>query len=296
MIETRLLHYFLAIAREQSITRAADVLHISQPTLSKQMMDLEAQLGKTLLIRGRKIVTLTEDGTYLRTRAQEIIDLMEQTETALLSDSKMISGDVHLGCGETLAMERITRIFKRIHDEYPQVHFHLYSGAADSVLSRLDKGLLDVGLLISPIQQEKYDYMPLGFKDHFGLLMPSNDPLTSQEMISMQTLSTLPLIVPNQRHMGTQTELEENSHNIVATYELIYNATFMVEQGMGYAVTLDGLVDTHGGRKLAFRPLDTSIQMEWFLVTKKYQNFSPAARLFLSEVKRSMRDWTAERE
>ncbi len=293
MIETRLLHYFLAIAREQSITRAADVLHISQPTLSKQMMDLEAQLGKTLLIRGRKSVTLTEDGAYLRTRAQEIIDLMEQTETALLSDSKLISGDVHLGCGETLAMERITRIFKRIYDEYPQVRFHLYSGAADSVLSRLDKGLLDVGLLISPIQQEKYDYLPLGFKDRFGLLMPSDDPLTSQEMISMQTLSTLPLIVPNQRHTDTRTELEENPRNIVASYELIYNATFMVEQGMGYAITLDGLVDTKGARKLAFRPIDTPAQMEWFLVTKKYQTFSPAARLFLSEVKKSMKDWNA---
>ncbi len=293
MIETRLLHYFLAIAREQSITRAADVLHISQPTLSKQMMDLEAQLGKTLLIRGRKSVTLTEDGAYLRTRAQEIIDRMEQMETALLSDSKMISGDVHLGCGETLAMERITRIFKRIYDEYPQVCFHLYSGAADSVLSRLDKGLLDVGLLISPLQQEKYDYLPLGFKDRFGLLMPSDDPLTSQEMISMQTLSTLPLIVPNQRHTDTRTELEENSRNIVASYELIYNATFMVEQGMGYAVTLDGLVDTKGARKLAFRPIDTPAQMEWFLVTKKYQTFSPAARLFLSEVKKSMKDWNA---
>lgn len=293
MIETRLLHYFLAIAREQSITRAADVLHISQPTLSKQMMDLEAQLGKTLLIRGRKSVTLTEDGAYLRTRAQEIIDLMEQTETALLSDSKLISGDVHLGCGETLAMERITRIFKLIHDEYPQVRFHLYSGAADSVLSRLDKGLLDVGLLISPIRQEKYDYLPLGFKDRFGLLMPSDDPLTNQEMISMQTLSTLPLIVPNQRHTDTRTELEANSRNIVASYELIYNATFMVEQGMGYAITLDGLVETKGARKLAFRPIDTPIQMEWFLVTKKYQTFSPAARLFLSEVKRSMKDWNA---
>ena len=294
MIETRLLHYFLAIAREQSITRAAEVLHISQPTLSKQMMDLEAQLGKTLLIRGRKSVTLTEDGAYLRTRAQEIIDLMEQTETALLSDSKLISGDIYLGCGETLAMERITRIFKRIHDEYPQVHFHLYSGAADSVLSRLDKGLLDVGLLISPIQQEKYDYLPLGFKDHFGLLMPSDDPLTKQETISVQTLSSLPLIVPNQRHTGLVNE--ESALNIVATYELIYNATFMLEQGMGYAVTLDGLVDTKGARKLAFRPLDTSIQMEWFLVTKKYQNFSPAARLFLSEVKRSTRDWMSEKQ
>ena len=274
--------------------RAADVLHITQPTLSKQMMDLEAQLGKTLLIRGRRSVTLTEDGAYLRTRAQEMIDLMEQTETALLSDSKLISGDIHLGCGETLAMERITQVFKRIHDEYPQVHFHLYSGAADSVLSRLDKGLLDVGLLISPIQQEKYDYLPLGFKDHFGLLMPSDDPLTKQETISAQTLSTLPLIVPNQRHTGLG--FEESSLNIVATYELIYNATFMVEQRMGYAIALDGLVDTMGARKLAFRPLDTPDQLESFLVTKKYQTFSPAARLFLSEVKRSMRDWMSEKK
>lgn len=291
MIETRLLHYFLAIAREQSITRAADALHISQPTLSKQMMDLEAQLGKTLLIRGRKSVMLTEDGAYLRTRAQEIIDLMEQTETALLSDSKLISGDVHLGCGETLAMEKITRVFKRIHDEYPQVHFHLYSGAAESVLSRLDKGLLDVGLLISPIMQEKYDYLPLGLKDHFGLLMPSDDPLTRQETISVQTLSALPLIVPGQRHTGA--EHEQRSLNIVATYELIYNATFMVEQRMGYAIALDGLVDTKGARKLAFRPIDTPAEMESFLVTKKYQTFSPAAKLFLSEVKRSIPDWTA---
>lgn len=223
-----------------------------------------------------------------------MMDLMEQTETALLSDSKLISGDIYLGCGETLAMEWITRIFKRIYDEYPQVHFHLYSGAADSVLSRLDKGLLDVGLLISPIQQEKYDYWPLGFKDHFGLLMPGDDPLTKQETISLQTLSALPLIVPSQQH--TWTGLENSAMNIVATYELIYNASFMVEQRMGYAIALDGLVDTQGARNLAFRPIDTPAQMESFLVTKKYQTFSPAARLFLSEVKRSRRDWTAERE
>ena len=285
MIETRLLYYFLAVAREQSITRAADVLHIAQPTLSKQMMNLEAQLGKSLLIRGRKSVTLTEDGAYLRTRAQEIIDLIEQTETALLGDSELISGDIYLGCGETLAMEQITRAFKKIRDEHPHVHFHLYSGAADSVLSRLDKGLLDVGLLISPIQQEKYDYQPLGFKDHFGLLMPSDDPLTERETISLDTLSTLPLIIPSQRH--TWTGLEGSELNIVATYELIYNATFMVEQNMGYAVTLDGLVDTKGARRLAFRPIDTPAQMESFLVTKKYQTFSPAARLFLSEMKKN---------
>ncbi len=171
MIEIRLLSYFLAIAREQSITKAADALHITQPTLSKQMMELEAQLGKQLLIRGKKKITLTEEGAYLRSKAQEMINLMEKTESAFHTDEELISGDIYMGCGETPAMEFITGIFKGIQNDYPHVHFHIFSGDAEAVMERLDKGLLDLGLLLGPMQHEKYDYLNLARSDSYGLLM-----------------------------------------------------------------------------------------------------------------------------
>lgn len=292
MIETRLLYYFLAIAREQSITKAAETLHVTQPTLSKQMMELEAQLGKQLLIRGKKKITLTEEGAFLRAQAQEMVNLMEKTESAFRADEEIIGGDIYIGCGETPAMEFITELFKEIQTDYPGIHFHIYSGDADAVLERLDKGLLDAGLLLGPMQQEKYDYINIFKSDIYGLLMPRDCSLAEKQTVSVADLYNIPLIFSAQTYAGHQRlewfGVDYDSLNIVATYNLIYNATFMVEQGMGYAFCLGNLVSTDGNRNLAFRPFSPDLKIDLFIVTKKYQTFSPAAKIFLSYLREKL--------
>ena len=292
MIETRLLYYFLAIAREQSITKAAETLHVTQPTLSKQMMELEAQLGKQLLIRGKKKITLTEEGAFLRAQAQEMVNLMEKTESAFRADEEIIGGDIYIGCGETPAMEFITELFKEIQTDYPGIHFHIYSGDADAVLERLDKGLLDAGLLLGPMQQEKYDYINIFKSDIDGLLKPRDCSLAEKQTDYIADLYNIPLIFSAQTYAGHQRlewfGVDYDSLNIVATYNLIYNATFMVEQGMGYAFCLGNLVSTDGNRNLAFRPFSPDLKIDLFIVTKKYQTFSPAAKIFLSYLREKL--------
>ena len=159
MIETRLLQYFLTVAQELNITKAAEALFITQPTLSKQMMELEQQLGKQLFIRGKRKLTLTEEGEYLRDRAREILELLDNTEAAFHTDEQKLRGHITIGCGETIAMDKIAKILAEFHKLHPDVQFHTHSGDADMILERLDKGLVDMGLLLGPIRQEKYDYM-----------------------------------------------------------------------------------------------------------------------------------------
>lgn len=281
MIETRLLHYFLAVAREQNITKAAQALFISQSTLSKQMMDLEKQLGKQLLIRGKRKVTLTEDGIFLRDRAREIMKLLENTETALHADTENLNGDIFIGCGETVAMDRIAGLMASFHSQHPDVKLHIYSGDADAVMERIDKGLADMGLLLGPVRQEKYDYLNLHQKDIYGLLMPADCVLARQKTINIDQLKTLPMILAEQTFFGHQ-DLDwfgEDALDVVATYNLVYNATFLVEHGVGYALCFDRLVNT-AGRNLTFRPISPELSVGLYIVTKKYQVFSPAAKAF----------------
>ncbi|HIX68021.1 MAG TPA: LysR family transcriptional regulator [Candidatus Anaerostipes excrementavium] len=290
-METRLLQYFLAAARELNITRAAESLYIAQPTLSRQLMELEQQLGKQLFIRGKRKLTLTEEGEFLRGRAQEILDLIDNTEAAFRTEETNLSGHITIGCGETIAMDKITNILADFHHKYPDVKFHTYSGDADSILDRLDKGLVDIGLLLGPIRQEKYDYLNLHQKDVFGLLMPEDCKLACQESINIDQLKSLPMILAEQTFSGHQ-ELEwfgadYSVMNVVATYSLIYNATFLVERGIGYALCLDKLVNTQG-RNLTFRPIVPELSVDLYIVTKKYQTFSPAAKIFLQMVQEKL--------
>lgn len=288
MIETRLLYYFLAVAREQNITKAAETLHITQSTLSKQMMDLEQQLGKQLFIRGKRKLTLTEEGHFLRNKAHEILELIDNTESAFHSEGDILSGDITIGCGETAVMDSIAKLFTQFHRQHPDVKFHTYSGDADSVMERLDMGLADMGLLLGPIRQEKYDYLNICQKDTYGLLMPANCSLAAQTSIDIERLAELPLILSEQTFFGHQ-ELEwfgadYSAMNIVATYNLIYNATFLVERGLGYALCLDNLVNTRG-RNLTFRPIAPELSVDLYIMTKKYQTFAPAVKAFLEQLK-----------
>ena len=293
MIETRLLHYFLAVAREENITKAAQSLFVTQSTLSKQMMDLENQLGKQLFIRGKRKITLTEEGLFLRSRALEILELMENTENALHQDQQTLSGNVSIGCGETVAMDIIAGLLEAFHKQYPDVVLHTYSGDADAILERIDKGLADMGLLLGPIRQEKYEYLQLRQKDVYGLLMPKDCPLASQSSINIDQLKTLPIILPDQTFCGHQDldwfGTDQSVFHVVATYNLIYNATYLVEHGIGYALSLDRLVNTKG-RNLTFRPISPELSLDLYIVTKKYQSFSPAAKIFYEQLQAYSRD------
>ena len=288
MIETRLLQYFLAIAEEQSITRAAEYLHITQPTLSKQMMDLEASLGKQLLIRGKRKVTLTEDGAYLRNRAKEILSLMEKTEASFRENEQVINGDVYIGCGELHSLYPIIQMMKEMQEEYPDVRFHFFSGNADAVTERLDKGLLDMGFLLEPEIDTRYEYLKLPYQERFGVLMRKDSAFADRESITPKELSDLPLILPSQTYNSSRMQAQFAEYfpapHVVATYNLIYNAGLMVEAGMGYALCIDELINTTGDHPLIFVPVEPAVRSNVYLFTKKFQTFSKATKLFLDRV------------
>lgn len=289
MIESRLLQYFLAVAKEQSITKAAEFLHISQPTLSKQIMDLEAALNKQLLIRGKKRVILTEEGEYLRRRAQEIMDLMDITESAFRQSDTTIGGDIYIGSGEYRSIYPLLKMIGQVQAEYPNIHVHFLSGNADIIVERLDRGLADFGILLGPAINEKYDYFKLPMRELWGILMRKDSPLTQKETISVNDLSDVPLIMPSQNFSGgtvfSYFAQTVDTNPPAATYNLIYNAGLMVEAGIGYALCIDNLANTSDNSPLIFRPLEPTLSSDIYLVYKKYQVFSKATKLLLDRFK-----------
>ena len=288
-MEVRVLQYFLAVAREESISGAAESLHLTQPTLSRQLMDLEAELGKKLLIRGSRKVTLTEEGVLLRKRAEEILDLVEKTRSELReTDEADITGDIYIGGGETDAMRLIARTARELQAAYPRIRYHLYSGNGEDVSERLDKGLLDLGILVEPFDMKKYDSIQLPATDIWGVLMRKDSPLAEKEYIQPEDLWELPLLASRQtmarKELMAWLGREREELNIVTTYNLIYNASLMVEEGLGYALSLDKLINTTGDSALCFRPLRPKLEVGLDVVWKKYQVFSPATAKFLERL------------
>ena len=292
-MELRVLKYFLTVAREGSITGAANSLHLTQPTLTRQIQELEKELGQKLFVRGKYKVTLTPEGMILRNRAQEIVDLVEKTEAEFQAISDTISGDVYIGGGESDCMKHIAEIIKEIQTEYPAIKFHLFSGNAEDVTEKLDKGLLDFGVLIQPVDLSKYDNLPLPDKDIWGVVMRKDSPLAEKEYIELEDLRGLPLINSRQAMRKTSSKNEfiewfrgefENL-NTVATINLVYNAAVMVKAGVGYAITLDKLVNTSEESELCFKPLKPKLESGLDIVWKKYRVFSPAAKIFLDKLK-----------
>ena len=289
-MELRVLRYFLAVAREESISGAADYLHITQPTLSRQLMELEEELGTKLFLRGKRNrrVRLTDEGMLLRRRAEEIVELADKTEAEFTAKDEWISGEVYIGSGETDAMRLIAQTAQNLRKEYPHIRYHLFSGNADDVMERLDKGLLDFGLLIGSANIEKYDHIQLPATDTWGLLMRKDSPLAQKDVIRPQDLKGIPLLGSRQAVM--RNELSEwyggdfERLNIVATYNLIYNAALMVDEGFGYALTLDKLINTSGESNLCFRPFSPRLEAHLVLVWKKYQPFSKASQKFLDQL------------
>lgn len=287
-MELRVLKYFLEVAREENITAAAESLHITQPTLSKQLMDLENELGKKLFIRGKRRITLTEDGILLRKRAAEIIELVEKTESELKNTDEIIFGGIYIGAAETDSMRSIADICVNLNKKYPDIHYHLFSGNSQDVLEKLDNGLIDFGILVEPSDIKKYNYIKLPMFDTWGLLMKKNNPLAKKEYITSKDLLNTPLLCSKQALENNELtgwfETNIEKLNIVATYNLIYNAALFVEQGLGSAITLDKLVNVTGNSNLCFKPFYPSLKANLILVWKKYQVFSKASQKFLDEL------------
>ena len=259
---------------------------MTQPTLSRQLMDLEEEIGTKLLIRGNRRITLTEEGMLLRKRATEIIDLVEKTESELTAPEEVVSGDIYIGGGETDAMRLIARIAANLQETCPGIRYHLFSGNADDVMERLDKGLLDFGILIEPADMKKYDYIRLPATDTWGLLMRKDSPLADHKSIRPEDLAGIPVITSRQTTVSNEFSgwlgIPFDKLNIVATYNLVYNASILVDEGLGCALCLDKLVNTSESSTLCFRPLSPKLNAHLDIVWKKYQVFSSAADRFLS--------------
>ena len=290
-MEFRALKYFLIAAKEGSITKAANRLNLTQPNLSRQISYLERDIGKKLFIRSNHKIKLTSEGVLLKKRAEEIIDLIDKTRTEFKSSEEIIAGDIYIGGGETHAIKLITKIMNEIQNKYPNIKYHLYSGNSDDVSEKLDKGLLDFGIFIEPAGIEKYDYIKIPAKDTWGVLMRKDSKLAKKKFITKNDLINIPIICSRQPIYNKASDnkflewfqSDFDKLNIVATYNLIYNASIMVKSGIGYAVCLDKLINTRGG-SLCFIPLKPKLESGLNIVWKKNQIFSPAGKIFLEKL------------
>lgn len=284
-MELRVLQYFLTVAREQSVSGATEYLHLSQPTLSRQLKDLEDELGKQLFIRGNRKITLTEEGIILRRRAEEILELVKKTQSEVSVSTEVIAGDIYIGAGETDAIRLIATAAQSLQEEYPQIHYHIASGDATNGIEQLDRGLIDFGILFNPADLSAYNHIKIPAKDSWGVLMRRDCDLAQKKAVCAEDLHELPLIISRQQKEGSDLSIwikrDFSDLNIVATYSLIYNGSRMVDEGFGYALTLDKLVNTSGDSNLCFRPLCPKLEVGMNLVWKKYAVHTRAAAKFL---------------
>lgn len=284
-MELRVLQYFLAVTREQSISGAAESLHLSQPTLSRQLKDMEEELGKQLLIRGNRRITLTEEGMILRKRAEEIMELVQKAEHEIATSDDFIAGDITIGAGETDGVRFLTRTTKALQQDYPDIHLHIISGDGEDVEENLDRGLIDFGFLCREFDTSKYEYLKVPSGDSIGVLMRRDSPLAEKEILAPKDLLDKPLIVSRQMLRNTEVGkllgCNQDRLNIVGTYNLLYNGSLMVDEGMGYALCFDKIIYTDGNCNLCFRPLLPTMNAPHYVIWKKYQAFTKAAEKFL---------------
>lgn len=286
ILEIRVLRYFLAVAREGSVTRAARALHLTQPTLSRQIRELEEELGQTLFSRGGRELSLTREGLLLRQRAEEIVGLAEITEKEFRSlGEKTVSGDLSLGCGESKALSFVTDALKVLQDEHPLIIPHFFSGNGEIVMDRLDKGLLDFAVLMGAENTERYYSLPLPNHDTWGLLMDKDDPMAQKKAITAEDLLGIPLILSSQSlsrdELSGWLGFPMSRLHIAATYTLLFNGSLMVRSGLGYALCFDHIAPSGKDSPFAFRPLTSPLSLVW----KKHQILSAPAEAFLAKIR-----------
>ena len=285
-MEIRVLRYFLAVAQEGSVTRAARARHLTHPTLSRQIRELEEELGQTLFSRGGRELSLTREGLLLRQRAEEIVGLAEITEKEFRSlGEKTVSGDLSIGCGESKALSFVTDALKVLQDEHPLIIPHFFSGNGEIVMDRLDKGLLDFAVLISAENTERYYSLPLPNHDTWGLLMDKDDPMAQKKAITAEDLLDIPLILSSQSlsrdELSGWLGFPMSRLHIAATYTLLFNGSLMVRSGLGYALCFDHIAPSGKDSPFAFRPLTSPLSLVW----KKHQILSAPAEAFLAKIR-----------
>ena len=283
-MEFRVLQYFLAVTREGNISAAAQSLNLSQPSLSRQLKDLEEELGAKLFIRGNRRIELTEEGLILRKRAGEIMQLVELTESEISEVKNNISGTLSIGAGESLSMHRITEVFRRLKENYPDIRLNVVSGDTEDLQDRLDRGLLDFALIFTDFDRNTYHHLTLEEKEIFGVIMRRDDALAEKEYITVKDLYDKPLIVSRANGLDIFSGSQARRLQVAATYNLLYNASLMVEDGIGVAISFDGLVDTSENSSLCFRPLYPEISVSPSLIWKRHQKLSIISQLFIKQL------------
>lgn len=292
-MEIRVLKYFITIAREQNISAAAEKLHLSQPTLSRQIKDMEDELGKQLFIRGNRKITLTEDGMILRKRAEEILDLVQKAENEIAVSDKLISGEIIIGTGEVDGVRIVAKTAKKLSEQYPNIQYNIISGDSVDIIEKLDKGLIDFAVLVGyAIDISKYDSVKLPNKETWGVLMKNDCVLAQKDYVTAQDLWDKSLIVSRQAIKGKiltdWLEKDISQLNIIAYYNLVYNASLMVEEGLGYALCIDKIINITEDSNICFKPFYPNLEVGMDIVWKKYQVFSRASQKFLEALKQML--------
>ena len=289
-MDIRTMRYYLAVVREGTISAAAEALHVAQPSLSRQMKDLEEELGAALFVRGNRKITLTEEGMVLRKRAEEMVRLMQRTEEEISQVKNHVSGSVRIGAGESVSFHYLSRTAASIAKEHPDIRFHITSGDTQDLMDELADGLIDFAVIFSDVDHALYESIPLPAEDGFGVLMRKDSPLAEKEAIRLSDLKNEPVIVSRASEQFFSGMKGYSSLNIVATYNLLYNASLLVEDGLGYAICFDRLINVTGDSKLCIRPLIPRIENAGNLIWKKYQVFSPAVQMFIDGIREMIAD------
>ncbi|MCH5194830.1 MAG: LysR family transcriptional regulator [Oscillospiraceae bacterium] len=287
-MEIRVLRYFLEIAREENMTRAAEHLHISQPSLSKEIKKLEEELGHTLFKRGNKSMHLTDEGMLLRKRAEDIIDMVDKTADEFSTLDSITGGEIRIGCAESIQIKYLAQAIKSFKEQYPDFIFHIFSGDTEPVAERLDRGLLDLAVIVEPPNLSKYNYLTIPESDKWGVVMRKDSPLAEKSELTFEDIYGLPLFASEQsikadfpRWCGENAE----KLNVAGTFNLAFNGSVFVREGLGYLLTFENLVDTSAESELCFRPIVPLLETKMYVIWKKYQIFSPIAELFLKKLK-----------
>lgn len=286
-MELRTLRYFLEIAREENMTRASESLHVSQPSLSKEMKALEEELGKKLFIRRNGGLSLTDEGMLLRKRAEDIIEMTDKTVAEFSSLNEINGGDIYIGCAESYLIKYLAQSVKSFTEKYPMLRYHLSSGNTEQVAEKLDRGLLDLAFIVEPPDLSKYNYLEIPGADVWGVIMRRDCPLAEKEAVRAEELYGLPLICSRQAmRVDIPRWCGENAErlNFSGTLNLCYNGTVFVREGLGLMLTFDKLADTGEESGLCFRPLEPALETKMYIIWKKYQVFSPIAELFVKEL------------
>ena len=293
-MELRVLRYFLAVVREENILRASEVLHITQPSLSRQLAQLEEELRVKLFERGNRKITLTDAGRLLHRRAEEMVALADKTEHEFLelNGGDDISGLISVGGGEISAVSELAKVIKTFSEKYPNINFNFYSGNADNIKEQIDKGLLDFGLLLEPVEIDKYDYLRMPVKEYWVVVVPKDSPLVGKEYVTPQDLQDKPLIMPSRDRV--KSELANwfgaacSELNVFSSNNLINNAAKLVEQGLGYALAVHGAVSMYGNDKVCIKRLYPDLVSTSVIAWKKHQPMGVASAKFLNHIRMSL--------